>query len=435
MGKQRTITYLALALAVFLLLGAVLVSMGSANARYLTVAGWQMVLENQVTAVTVSSDVLEKGNIVLLNDLDVNDTKAVKVRLNVENGTATGRLICRADENYLTAQCSEEQQGFNQAEFIITLTPVNKALELTEPYTTTVNVEWSEDLWSIFQVTLQPVAGATDTPSEETGDAETGGDDTAGTDEEATETQPTQPPMTNLGMAEGFVSGMTEFDPAELLVLQLTVPTYCDRFVLGLGAADFPAMTRYSLDGGVTYTMLYDAAPLVIEPGAAQVVTLVLDLELAQLTETEMKVYAQAFYGDIARGVAEHSVKVGASLPELGIEGQAIILNEEISLTAVFPQNLGGAEANVRLSRKDGGQDRMPYLTWSSDSLTIETVGSGERARAGAYLMDVTWTYQGVAAANRQMQFYVNYTDYVQYVEPIEASTESTPDGTEAPAE
>lgn len=410
MSGQRKITYLALVLAVLTLTACLVAGLGNANARINAAAGWQMELNQKPDKVVLSSDVLEKGNTVVLSDMDLSDAEPKRdftVSVAVEEGTLSGTLYCTTD-SYLTAQCSAPQENFSETEFTITITPTQAAMALTEPVISVVEVQWNEDLWANFQVKLLPVL--TEEPSNE----EEGGDTS---DETTGETEPEIPErdVSYLPHEVDFISGMNAFVSNELLVLNVIVPTACNRLELGFDGATFPAMTRYSLDGGNTYVTLYDPRYLVIEPEEAQAITLLLDMEQAGLAEGEHNLFGYAYYNDQTRGAAIKEVELLQPLQQLDIEGQLVVLNENITLTTSFPQNIGGAIASMSLVRLDGTTDRMPDLSQDANgTVIIQTSGSDGRAKAGAYRLTVKWTYADVLVAQRELEFYVNYSDYVR---------------------
>lgn len=397
MNQNRKSSYLALAMAGVLCLGTVAASVSPARARYTTAVGWQLELQQAEPEYQTVSDVLDsEGSAVRLAEMYVDEEyRDVLVNLEVTGGTATGSLSCTVSNGYLTAQCLETAREEASPRFTVRLTPTEAALELTEKTDTTIKVVWDEQLWAVFQVTLLPVDVAVFSE---------------GTEEETTETEPA------LSEAVHFLSCMSGFDQKEYLAVRVIVPEYCDLLVLDLDGGEFPEFTRYSTDGGRSFTLLYDSAWIELEPAGAQAMTVLLDLEKAELYKEELTISAYAYYGDVWRGTAEAATRVLDSLPELTIGDKPIVLSEEVALILGVPQDLGGAEISYFLRRLDGSTDDIPTIAVDAENgqVYIEAVGENHRAKAGTYLLDMNWTYQGAVAASRQLVFYVNYSTCIQ---------------------
>lgn len=422
MTKKRTISYLAFAM--ILCLGAVGMAVSPVQARYTNVVGWRMELKQEAPAVQMTSDVLDSsGSLVRLTDMYVDEEpRDVLVNLEVEGGTVSGGLDCGVSNGYLTAECLEVAQEDASPCFTIRLTPTEAALELTEKVDTTIEVVWDSKLWARLAVTLLPleVPEAFSLTEEEL------------SEEESTEPEETEAPLPE---AVNFLSCMSGFDQKEYLALTINVPEQCDRLVLDLDDGEFPAFTRYSTDGGENFTMLYDRAWIVLEPRGEHVISVLLDLEQTELFGEEITLSLYAYYGDVFRGVATAKARILDPIPELTQGDKPIILSKEAALVLNVPNNLGGAELSFYLRRLDGSTDEIPTIAVDPENgqVYIEAVGTDHRAKAGTYLLDLNWTYQGVTAASREIAFYVNYTPCVQEEipsEPEQTETDST-QGTE----
>ena len=404
-----------------------------AQARYTTMVGWQMELKQPEMQNGMVSDVLdEKGSAVRLEDMYVDEAQRdVLVNLEVSGGTVTGSLSCSVSNSYLTAQCLETAQNEANPRFTVRLVPTAGALELREKTETEITVVLNEQLWATLVVTLVPIEEqAVYEVNEEI------------LPEEEPELAPTEPAETQPQYAEAvnFLSCMSGFDRNEYLAVQMIVPEYCDQLVLDLDGGQFPAFTRYSIDGGVNFTLLYDSAWIQIEPGNTHVVTVLLDLQNANIYNEELTLSVDAYYGDIWRGNASATTKVVTPLPDLTTGDKPLVLNEETALILGVPQDLGGATASYYLRRLDGSTDQIPIIAVDGESsqVYIEAVGADHRAKAGTYLLDINWTYQGVVAASRQIAFYVNYTSCIQEMTPAsgseaagEAGQETVPEPTQ----
>lgn len=393
MNQKYKISYLALALGGVLCLSAVCAAVSPTRARYTTVAGWQMELKQEQPPKNTSDVLDSEGSAVRLADMYVNEeSRDVQVNL---DGTATGTLSCSVSNDYLTAQCLETAQEEESPTFTVRLAPTEVALALTEKTETTITVVWDDQLWATFQVTLLPLEEAEIASVSE--------------EEEAVD----------LPEAVNFLSCMSGFDKNEYLAVQVIVPEACDLVVLDLDGGEFPEFTRYSTDGGANFTLLYDSAWIRLEPNGAHVMTVLLDLQEAKLYSDEMTLYAYAYSGDTWRGTASAATRVTESLPELTFGDKPIVLSEDVALVLGVPQNIGGAELSFYLRRLDGSVDEIPIIAVDTDNnqVYIEAAGENHRAKAGTYLLDMNWTYQGVTAASRQIAFYVNYTSFTQVTE------------------
>ena len=420
--KQKS-SYWRLLLAGILVAGAAVSGIGVAQARYTTVAGWQVQLQQPTTQVQLVSSVMDaNGSTVVLEDLYVGDERELKVDVEVINGTATGTLYCTPSNKYLTATCEETIDNASYQDFTIVLTPTEAAQELTAPTPTTVKVEWNETLWAQLQVTLLPREEAAQ-------------DNTEPIDTLAEEgvTGPTQVPVVDVPpTAENFLNGMQAFDPDELLALQIAVPEGCDGLEITRNGSPFPAFTRYSTDGGEGFTLLYDGGAIDLIPNDAQSIVLLLDFADATLSQDPMTVTAQAYYDGVSMGTASVITRPSEDLPAMDSPQAPIIVTAQSSWSIEIPQSLPDTQVTYHLRRLDGSEDALAMVSIDeSGQLTIWAVDEDNQAKAGTYLLDIMWNYQNVTVARRQLTFYVNYSAYVQpsNTKAAEETTEASTTG------
>lgn len=392
MRKSKTIPYCSLLLAGVLTVGALSMATGTSQARYTTVASSQLLLRQAQTEVKLTSDVLAPGGqTVELGRLEVSESLELTVNMKAEGGTASGTLLFE-ENNYLTASCPDTIDG-GEGIFHVTLTPTTMAQGLLNEMTTTLRVSWNENLWADLRVTLVPggTAGEEDQPG-------AAGDD--------------------------FLTGMTEFDPNALLALQIAVPEGSDSIVL----RGLPEKTRYSTDGGRTYTMLYYGGSGWLTP-AGETVTVLLDFADGEWTEP-VTVTAEAFDGDVSLGVSEWTAAPDERLIAMEDDASPLIVGQA-ALDLGLPTNSGGAELYYTLTRPDGTIENMPLIADVDGSLVIDPMNNGVQAPAGTYLLDINWDYQGATVAARKLTFYINYCSYVQPSSILAAddSTEATATG------
>lgn len=392
MKEKRKKSYWQLLLAGALVAGAVVCATGTAQARYTTVAGWQLQIQQPKTQLELVSSVMAaNGSTVVLEDLSVDDTKELTVDMQVIGGTANGRLICTSSE-YLVATCENSIADETEKDFTIVLTPTDAAKALESPTMTEVTVKWDDSFYATLQVTLLP------TQEEEMSNSPT-------SEEESISLILEEEISTTL---EGdILTGMTSFDPNEYLALEVTVPEG-DSVKLTLGEENFPAFTRYSTDGGENFILLYDGGAINLTQSGMLLLDFEDAFEDAVISSASMTITAMATSGETDSITTQPS----EALAQLDSQDAPIIVTAESDWVCELPEGLTGNEVAVSLKRLDETTEELPVVTIDNGQLQISSAQG--TARAGTYILDITWNYQNVPVATRRLTFYVNYSAYVQ---------------------
>jgi len=395
MKKKKHNFYMLLLLAGGLLAGTALSAVGTAYARSTCVTGWQIQLQqSQDDEVTLSSRVMDDNDtVVKLQDMYVDDVRTITIDMEVEGGTANGTLYCTPSNELLYATCLETIDDEARQDFTILLTPTQEAELLTEPRDVSVYVEWSSSLNTTLQMTLLPVLSQPD----------------EGTAMES----PEDPEEEELVPAEGFLAGMADFDPQEFLALELTVPEQCDRILLSRDYEPFPPFTRYSLDGE-NFILLYDGGTIDLEVGEQEKIQLLLDFRDVNLGGEPVVITADACKGDQVRGTEFLSCAPTAKVPQIDGFHAPIVLTAQTDWSMEMPEGLADTQVLYYMRRFDGSEENLAYLFRDENTLTISATNGEDLAQAGTYLLDITWDYQGMTVATRQITFYINYSAYVQ---------------------
>ena len=257
---------------------------------------------------------------------------------------------------------------------------------------------------------------------------------------EPTETQPTGEPAVS-------VTTLTEFDPACLLPARLNFPAETTLVRLTLAdadgnAADLPAFTRYSLDGGSSWYMLYYGGSLEGVCENLETALVLLDFSGAALQE-QLTFRLEAFTAETSLGTA---------LLEARTVTEAITVTEPILTAAsplklTFPTGWRGVETEYQVTRlvetektvtaEDGTQSEQTvreYVDVPFDTKVLTATydrGSDETPTntltlitgkpvapdtlwkvlpAGTYRITITWTYENISFRTQQLTFFVQHS-------------------------
>ena len=364
-----------------------------------------------------------------------------------------------------------------------------------------VHVTWGKEMWGTFQVILPPVLDPEELAAEEsiepTGEVSTGiatetpiepeiepetettADSTTETGEEpatqpmtnpatdtveGTQTEPTTEPATGppTEPAEEFTQEQLQQEAEETLMELLTISSFhpTEKLPVLMELAEhitsvrlgvqnsygdikmtepLPNYTMFSLDGGVSYYMVYGR--YLPEFGLQQVLTLpvMMDFSRAQLNGAEeMTLVMETYQAEEFRRSATATIRIN---PEQS--GQAVIrsqntqntdesqqvlapiLTRENALEFRFPVDWKDAkleysvwfltmteDQKLKYERVTLSRDEL-YETYYLDENTHKLVlRLGQKfAKPGTYQIRITWNYKGVCYSNTQTTFFVNYTD------------------------
>lgn len=493
MRKRKTSVYCLLLLAVLILTGAVL-SVGETQARYINTVVWNTYVEpmaDEAEAVTFTpADSLT----VLLGEMDGN-TDSVQFYVQSPSG-ATGSLTWSEDaELEIRMQQGDAVLNRNDSLTLPAETPVKLVMILTdqgqprEAKTVEVAVTWTEipqegeteeapeTLTATFRVELAAVeepteppteAPSTEEPTEEPTEAVSepatepaappaGEEDqepvaeetsepsteetTAPAEEEPSEEEPTEPPLAKLEL-----EALSCFDPAQVLpfwisaengaTVRLGFGTYADA----ASAAEmqpFPVNTRFSLDGGQSWFLLYRKDTVSLDlSGETQLVLLDLSgaalatgspltlmaegwsetTQPAQATATvtpllqtcTMESRIMAKYKPLQLTLTEHWP---ISTEETPTDYSVTYSVERLVVTGSADEGYGKEYEPVELPAENAGVEEQTGTMLAADrtgqTLTIRT--GSTLPPPGTYRLSLNWTYREICIGQTQVTFFINY--------------------------
>ena len=460
MERVRKSTYWLILPILLIIAGVLSIAAAPTQSRYTTVTGWQMTLSQEEE--TLRCDPLtEGGQKIRLQDMTVGDLWQIRLNLtavgDAENVTVT------AESQHLTADMELIGSIYNgeTLERTLTIGTNEGAMQtITAPTETSVQVTLTWDggtLQGEFLVLLLPK----ETPPEDTGEVGESTDDPSGgttdntgevtepsvgentenvpenpenteetdqTQEENTEIQtaaedsseeatstPDEPASPEVGT---WLSGMTNFAADGVLPLWIDVPEGCGAIRLELGVGDapvgvFPAGTRYSTDGGASYTLLYDPYVIAVTPEeGAQTASVLVDFSAVELSaESLLTVTASAIKEGQVFSVSSIPAQAILKIPAAELDMDPPVLTADRSIRFVMPI-YGDSHTVTVIPLNDEQTEGLPSVSETDDGQVIISSDTGT-ANPGTYRAVLTWSWKDVEIAWQEFTFYVNYTPYI----------------------
>ena len=197
-----------------------------------------------------------------------------------------------------------------------------------------------------------------------------------------------------------------------------------DKGEEGMEPINFPKYTRYSLDGGLTYYMLYHPGPIALTPTNGAELFLLLDFSRVELSGNQVDL-AVACYDAQGKTVAAHKLTTTAQ-KQYAVSAGSRILTPTDPLEIVIPQSWQGyvLEYEVRVLTSpqlaDGtyGPQTYEIVELSEEGLFGELTENGNLQlqlgqnlpRAGCYQINLFWKSGETVAEEAQILFYINYS-------------------------
>lgn len=249
------------------------------------------------------------------------------------------------------------------------------------------------------------------------------------------------------------------FDSQGLLPVKLTWLEGVERIRLSMTTMegtgeDFPRFTRYSLDGGESYEMLYYGGTISIDASAGAPFLVLLDLSHAQLPVTvetiestdetvppmtvartaDVVLTAQAYAGDwlvsqttatakpeldgcyeMASSVLNHQSPLQIRLPEgwknLNLEYSVKMLTLPVLSEEELTAGAVAAAEYVDLAQPDPEVQSLVVTHTADDTGHTLTLATGETLPVpGTYRLDLNWMYEGICFEGTQITFFINYS-------------------------
>ena len=415
MAQKKKIAYWLLLITVLYLAGSVM-SVGESQARYVNTATWYTVAEP--TRNNPTSDCLEpvtQPPITVLLGQMAQESREISFALDSRTDTS-GMLAWRVDSpDYLDVRVQIGDTSLSSGDTVsltgetpVTVTMLlsltEKALEPRDGMNVNIQVSFGETLTGIFRVELMPVDGQI----------------LAATEQEATEPEVTEPEVTEPEATEPEVT----VPPATIVLesaqtyhsaclIPLKVISDGDtktslQLVSGESVLDFPRGTRFSLDKGASWFMLYQAGALQLDVTAGTPLTVLLDLShTALVTEPSLTVTA---------GTGEAITLTVNTAPLYTANTQVLNKNTELVVTLAEPwQNCQLVYSVEVLLATEESKYYVPVVL-SEDGLMAELSGQKLRIRtgdtlppAGTYRLNLRWMDQGICVGQTQLSFFINY--------------------------
>lgn len=232
---------------------------------------------------------------------------------------------------------------------------------------------------------------------------------------------------------------LSHFEKTGNLPVSVTLREEVTHYYIGLQERDmeefslvsFPAGTRYSLDQGNSYFLIYEPAVICLEPTEAQKTVIFMDYSNVALAAEEPLVLAAEAYASqslLGQSVAQTAPDVqDISLME------SRMLNRDAELKMQLPEGWQNCQLEYTaelLSVKDLSEDpeteqlSAEYIPvdLTAGGLTAEHLTEEEHALvfrigeqlppAGTYRIHIKWNYEGVCFAQTQTSIFINYTVY-----------------------
>ncbi len=406
MDMRKKITYgilLPVLAATVLTAGA---GIGEAQARYVTVAGWHTQIYAPANAVN-SNILAEGGQTVLLGETDPATDCSMDVWFASTGGNTTGRLVCEPVENgeYVTAVFPSQLtlvDGVRQT-FTLTLRPTVLAQTARqETITVKLRLYWQPNpqLSATLELVLLP---------------------TEGTYQNAVVSDAAKSNKLDL---TSYLTFMENYAPGSLLPVSCRIPEGCTAWRLGLLDGEamekaFPAMTRYSLDGGDHYYMLGRQSHIAL-PVNTETVNVLLDFSRVDVSDIiyngliNLCVSADA---DSWTGTSMCSVNAELTLPGHSENTAVAVVTRQQPLQLSIPRLWDGTVLEYTIQRQGKASEKpMPAVTVGDGVLTVSAEDG--QPKPGTYVMTLSWKYGDVEVASRRIVLFVNYAAYADAVNP-----------------
>lgn len=342
------------------------------------------------------------------------------------------------------------EQPDNADEIPVDPTEETGEMELSDP-----TVAATESADATTEPTADPTAETTVPTGEATDPTE---ESTEPADDPAEEIQPEENPIR--------METLRSFDPGEKLPVKIALTEEITAIRIGLLVADpeetqnpdepvldfdiLPDYTRFSVNGGESYYMMYDGFIAEFALQGMTELSVLLDFSHAALKEDEDLVLAMEAYIDetlveTCRATvspdAQESLRttVHSLQQPMTVEDTAVPAVTEASAVAILSRDnvleytlpLDWADKDLEysvqiLTRAADGSLVYNHVPLSDSSLSATyTNYSGTHnlvfqlgetlPQAGTYRLNMKWSYEGICFAEQQMTFFINYSAYSAY--------------------
>ena len=219
------------------------------------------------------------------------------------------------------------------------------------------------------------------------------------------------------------VNTLADFSLNGSLPASMTLPEDCLMLTATLADDELPAFTRYSVDGGESWYMLYDAGQISVDAAEMPVFesgqSLLLDMyhtEWDRANPLRLSVIAHTEEGMYSGEVVSEAT---ASLLQSQSVTTPLIINTRNSLAFSVSENWAECETNVYLTHlePDDVDSELLYREVTDDSIRINIDGNYLSVQvgdtlppAGTYCLTISYYYGGICFAESEITFFVNYS-------------------------
>ena len=443
MTKRNTTPYWLLLTGIMLLVSVTML-IRPTRSHYINTTVWNTALYGQTDCPT-SNCLVAEGQTILLDKLNLTDENGAAVTsqypftLSTAGGTLDWSVSCsdQAAEEYLTVVVTAEENAEGWMDAALELTPV---LTVAHPEVTAdITVTWTKGadvLSGVFRVTVPEVIipeeepevippEGTQEPPEGDGEEQP----------EAGQEGETPAVFTAPGAVTLNVTAPETYDRTGFLPVDITVEGAVNAIYVGMPQtgedgsvtmAPLPSFTRYSVDGGKSFTLLYYGGLIELTESG----TVLLDLQQTDLDlSAAHTLYVLAFNTDQTQQ-AEITVAAGDILPQERTVAPRMITatNKEVSIP--LPGQWSDGKLNWTISGRNTDGTYSPVEDLTAIGLTVEKIAgeSGEtlhiritpqgeqRPAPGTYKLRLDWSWQGAGFAGTELTFFVNYVVDAQEV-------------------
>lgn len=232
-----------------------------------------------------------------------------------------------------------------------------------------------------------------------------------------TTTQPEEPVV----VGELAVSMLDSFSLEGFLPVNMILPENSTTLIASLSDGGLPAFTRYSVDGGESWYMLYDAGSVRVDTARMPVFEhgqcLLLDLYRTDWDSTRSLFLCVTAYTEEGRYIGEVASEASVELLQTRKSQTPLMMGISSPLELPVSERWAECEKEVCLNRLELSDGGGVYREVTEDSVRIEfgegdvTVSAGDTLpAAGTYCLTIRYKYGGICFAESKVTFFVNYS-------------------------
>ncbi len=418
---------------------------------------------------TAQSDLLvmstDAQQIVLVGELSSESrTKTVSFNITAGENPEKGKFsLTNGSTGYVEVLASTDSGNLEHAELTVpegtskkvTLTFTAKDMAFSSPHEELdldIEVIWGE-LKGTFRVTIPEIKAQEQESGGETADEPQNLDLNSSEEAEVpSEPQTAEEEAENKGPAENGIMSIGIFDASGLLPVKVTLKDEATEAVFGMydqnkqEPQNFPAKTRFSLDGGETFFILAEESKAEInKEDIDQDKGILFDFSKTNLAETEsISVAMRPWNGGLADQICSVTVDTGAekffrteeysgeamievsrdeSGERTGSEGWKICtLDGSNSIEFFFPAEWAEAELSATVQILTLAENGTAVYNSAEEIVTEYKVNEetgiqslrigtdGKSPKAGTYRVYLTWKYKDIVFMKTEIPFFINYS-------------------------